>query len=556
MNEYGTVAFYFHPEAYSASGKRLMGRNAAGESFLKGYLKHAHAKTFYCYVKNNAQGRSFEDTVRQYRNEPVNIIKTIHSGALAEAKTLYYPGPDIGQQAFLRSQINPVGWSICGITHTTSSAGAMDAIARWLTSPIENWDAIICTSKAVKAHVEKILQAEVNRLQQRLGIQNLPLPQLPVIPLGVHIDEFTFSNQEKQVARNAIQADQDTIVILYMGRLSFHAKAHPLAMYQALSKAAQKTCKKIKLLECGWFANEYTRKAYVDSAKSVCPSIEIIHLDGRDPIHRRTAWASADIFCSLSDNIQETFGITPIESMAAGLPSVVSDWDGYKETIRHGVDGFRIATTLPQPGLGGDLAFRYALDIDNYDFHCGHTCMHISVEVAQAVKAFIALIEDETLRKKMGEAARQRAKAVYDWSSIIPQYEQIWEELETIRLKCLKEKPGLERPQPWPARLDPFTGFAHYSTNCLTKESKILRVDQNLSNSIKRLDYFLNLELVRFANNVIPTRDNLVLLLGKIDSVPTMVMNVISDYSNQRQAFNLRALSILQKLGLIQMVEP
>jgi hypothetical protein len=34
------IAIYFHPEAYSISGPRLMGRNAAGESFLRGFVRH------------------------------------------------------------------------------------------------------------------------------------------------------------------------------------------------------------------------------------------------------------------------------------------------------------------------------------------------------------------------------------------------------------------------------------------------------------------------------------------------------------------------------------
>ena len=33
------------------------------------------------------------------------------------------------------------------------------------------------------------------------------------------------------------------------------------------------------------------------------------------------------MFVSLSDNIQETFGLTPIEGMASGLPLIVSDAD-------------------------------------------------------------------------------------------------------------------------------------------------------------------------------------------------------------------------------------
>ena len=38
--------------------------------------------------------------------------------------------------------------------------------------------------------------------------------------------------------------------------------------------------------------------------------------------------------------------------MAAGLPSVVSDWDGYRHSIRHGEDGFRIRGVPARPRGG------------------------------------------------------------------------------------------------------------------------------------------------------------------------------------------------------------
>ena len=44
---------------------------------------------------------------------------------------------------------------------------------------------------------------------------------------------------------------------------------------------------------------------------------------------------AANIFISLSDNIQETFGLTVIEAMAAELPCIVSDWNGYKDLIKN-----------------------------------------------------------------------------------------------------------------------------------------------------------------------------------------------------------------------------
>ena len=73
-------------------------------------------------------------------------------------------------------------------------------------------------------------------------------------------------------------------------------------------------------------------------------------VDGRRPEVRFSIWSVADLFLSLSDNVQETFGLTPVEAMAAGLPVVVSDWNGYRSNIRDGVDGFLVRT------LGGPIA--------------------------------------------------------------------------------------------------------------------------------------------------------------------------------------------------------
>ena len=174
-------------------------------------------------------------------------------------------------------------------------------------------------------------------------------------------------------------------------------------MYLALERATALSCKMVNLIECGWFANQYIRNAFEKAAKKLCPSVNIIRLDGRETEMRKMAWAAADIFCSLSDNIQETFGITPIEAMAAKLPSVVSDWNGYKESVRHKIDGFRVKTTSPAPGLGGDLAMRYALNIDSYDLYTGYSCMHNAIDIEQATRFFLDLFTSKKLRETMGK---------------------------------------------------------------------------------------------------------------------------------------------------------
>ena len=395
-----TAAIYYHPEAYTTSGPKLMGRNAAGESFLRGFVSHSRASAFWAQVEKPEHARHFAASVSALgRTEPVHAVSRGNLGALSQAGVVYYPGPGIGEHAFHRAAFGHGSWSLCGITHTTSSAGAMDALAALLTAPVQPWDAVICTSTAVKDNVTRLLQAQVDYLQARLGISRVVLPQLPVIPLGIHTSDFAFSADQKAAARAALGVDPDTLVVLFMGRLSFHAKAHPLAMYQALEAAARASGKSVVLVECGWHANAFIEKAYADAARLACPSVRVVTLDGRKAEDRQTAWAGADVFCSLSDNIQETFGIVPIEAMAAGLPVVVSDWDGYKDTVRDGVDGFRIPTVMPQAGLAGDLALRHALEVDTYDMYCGHTCSLVAVDVQAAAAAFERLFNSPELRR-------------------------------------------------------------------------------------------------------------------------------------------------------------
>jgi glycosyltransferase involved in cell wall biosynthesis len=549
-----SAAIYYHPEAYSIGGPKLMGRNAAGESFLRGFLLHSKTSEYWVQVEQQDHAQSFAATSKQQgQSHPIKVVYKNNLGALSQPGVVYYPGPGIGDHAWRRAAYGHSAYSLCGITHTTSSAGAMDSISALISAPVQPWDAVICTSEAVKTHVSSLLQAQADYLVDRLGIQKLVLPLLPVIPLGIHTQDFVFNSEQKAAAKKAIGADKDTLVVLFMGRLSFHAKAHPLAMYQALEKAAQlNPSKKIVLVECGWFANDFIEKAYQSAAELSCPSVRVVRLDGREAENRTTAWASADVFCSLSDNIQETFGIVPIEAMAAGIPVVVSDWDGYKDTVRDGVDGFRIPTTMPGPGLGGDLALRHALEIDTYDMYCGHTCSLISVDVEATAIAFDKLFSSPDLRKKLGEAGMKRAREFYDWGAIIPQYETLWDQQNEIRKTQGESLKPLAHP--WPSRMDPFKAFSHYPTQLLKTETRLALNDASLDLSSKRLNDYRALAMVNFAKLVLPSEEECLAILNALSQTTLSAGEIIQSLPAERQAFVFRALSWLLKMGIIKVV--
>jgi glycosyltransferase involved in cell wall biosynthesis len=432
----------------------------------------------------------------------------------------------------------------------------MDALADLIIAPVQPWDAVICTSSAVKNNVERLLQAQVDYLKDRLDITKLVLPQLPVIPLGIHTQDLAYSDQQKVAARQTLGIDEHTLVVLFMGRLSFHAKAHPLAMYRALEASAKASRKQVVLVECGWHANEFIQKAYADAARLACPSVRVVTLDGRKAEDRYIAWAGADVFCSLSDNIQETFGIVPIEAMAAGLPVVVSDWDGYKDTVRDGVDGFRIPTLMPQAGLGADLALRHALEVDTYDMYCGHTCSLVAVDVQATAAALTRLFNSAELRRQMGEAGRVRARAVYDWKPIIGQYEALWAKQTELRLAAKAEADkSYIKPlaHPWPGRMDPFNAFASYPTQSLTPQTRLALVDTDADVAITHALAYRQLAMVDFAKTILPSEAEIRAVLQTSTSTGA-ALEWVQGIAEDRRPFVFRSLAWLIKLGVLRVV--
>ena len=323
------AAIYFHPDGYTTNRSKLMGRQAAGEGFLRGFLKFAAIDHLYAYIDHPDHGKVFEDFVQKSGLKNTNMpISTISKGNLLDlsaAGSIFVPGPGLDDFAWRRRRDNQRAFSITGVTHTTASFNAMDAIGSLLTAPVQDWDALICTSQSVRKTVDLLLNDHQEYLAARFGTTaTIQRPQLPVIPLGVECDLFDYPADQKAALRkkwrDKLGIAANDWVVLFVGRLSFHAKAHPLPMLMGLELAAQELgdkAPKIHLIEAGWYANDGIKDAFDEAHQKLSPSITVHDVDGSRPDARYEIWHCADIFCSMSDNIQETFGLTPIEAMAA-----------------------------------------------------------------------------------------------------------------------------------------------------------------------------------------------------------------------------------------------
>src|SRR5919202_507348 len=470
-----TAAILYQPEGFDTGGQRLMGRQAAGEGFLKALARHGSAESLYCCTQEKTAFEDFAQRVRPWLSDS-RQIRWLPAGnplALAEAGTLYRPDPLINELAWQRRFANQQAYSLCGVTHTLASKGAMAGIGDLLIAPIQPWDAIICTSSAVKIMVERLLGTWAEYLAQRLGAKPAIQFKLPVIPLGVDCEAFPqgqVAQETRSQLRQQLGIGSDDIVVLFVGRLIFHAKAHPVPMYLAVERAAQATNAKVHLIQAGWFEDQQQELAFKNTASVFSPTVNHIFVDGRHPQIRQDIWSVADIFISLADNIQETFGLTPVEAMAAGLPVVVADWDGYKDTVRHELDGFRVPTLMPPAGCGLDFAANYHDDSLNYSTYVGHISLMTAVDVDACTEALTVLFTQPEVRQRMGENGRVRAREIYDWSVVIGAYESLWQELAELRTKATASASVVPGKPPYPLCDDPFHLLSHYPTQSLGQD--------------------------------------------------------------------------------------
>ncbi len=469
-----TTTLFYAPDGYDTGRQRLMGRHAAGEGMLKGLIRHAGFDHLVAMTPSAADGQAFEAQCRALgATMPLASIREAELPRVAETGSLLLPGPDIANHAWRRRRIGEANaFSLIGITHTIASTGAMDAIAGALTAPVQPWDALICTSSAVQGAVRRLLAMEGEWLRDRLGATRIEGPALPVIPLGVDAPALAPDPAARAEWRQKLGIGTRDIAVLHHGRLSFHAKAHPLPMFLGLARAAgaAPAGAKVVLILSGWFADDTQRRAFTELARALSPRLAIRLVER--PETGTTLRAAADIFTLLSDNIQESFGLAPVEALAAGLPVVGTDWDGLKDTVDHGVTGFRIPTLMAGPQ--GDLADRHDTGADSYDSYIAGVAQFTAVDVGAAEAAFRALIGDPDLRARMAAAALHTARARFDWSAVMAQYRALWADLAAIRGGATGER---ARPRPGgprlPRRPDPVALFADYPTRRLAPETRL-----------------------------------------------------------------------------------
>ncbi len=474
----------YSSDAFATKQRPIVGRRVANLEFLKFFLG---STTFSHAI---SVGNEKEATDAGHIIKKLGLTsEIIHRGdmaAKARHGSVLQLDPDIGSQAWIRRHGDERDFSLIGLTHSLVDKEVIRRINSLITSPVFEWDALICTSIAAKNCISNILDARIMQLN-RLGIKAKKPPlKMPVVPLGVdqsYFGSLRNENAKRQEHRRKLNINESDVVFLHYGRIDPFTKSHYIPLLLSIQQAAISISsqKRLVLMMAGTYTDSKLPQKITKAAKEIAPNIEVRVLDAGLERWATAPWQVADVFISLADNVQETFGLTPVEAMACGLPVIVSDWSGYKDTVVDNVCGFRIATTFPSPddGLGVFFGELYSANIDPYPLYLARIAQLTSVDLRSLTSAIKLLVIDPDRRKRMGENGQKLVSTVFEWSVVLRQHAELSAELALIRKTQKTERLRQSRREPASALVPDatkiYSGFAtrvlHDDTICSADSS-------------------------------------------------------------------------------------
>lgn len=322
-------------------------------------------------------------------------------------------------------------------------------------------DVNIVVSKAAADVLDKIYQEFAEGGLEAIAGGGAPTT---VIPVGVDTERFApASEQEKLRLRQKHGLAADRPLAIVISRFSPSDKMDLLPLIQCISRRVAAEEMAGMLLVTGgdqyFGALDYVR-LLTDEIGQLGLAETVLCRTENDPSRLLELLRAADVFVSLADSVQETFGITPVEAMACGLPPIVSDWNGYRETVRHGETGMLVPTCW----VDAEPIWR-VLQATSDDYRVIHTLLgqSVSIDVEAAVDELWEFFRSPSRRAAYGVAARAHAVAEYSWRTVVAKYEETWGEARA-RSK-FRDRSGLH------SHIDYARVFRSYPTRMVTDDT-------------------------------------------------------------------------------------
>jgi glycosyltransferase involved in cell wall biosynthesis len=460
MRVFGTVDTFVEVDERSLK----LGRLVANAGLLSAVLRHARFDAFHLFCPTTAAKARVRQAVEAALPDPASRarVEVLHHLELpTRLRAVAYGAFHVGgwsrylpRLAYLRGRDGGPPFPLTGVIHSLDSPDVPARVRQLLEAPLGPCDSVVCTSgpgrEAFRRHLE-LLAARPRAGTAGGGFRG----RLDVIPLGV--DDPHFAARDRHRCRAALGLPHDGVHLLWVGRISAQSKADlaPLLyVLRALLRRGEGE-RDLHLMLVG-ACDAGNRRALESLAGELSLGGRVHLRHDVDDAAKLAHYGAADVFVSPVDSHQETFGIAVAEAMAAGLPVVASDLDGYRDLVEDGVTGLRVPTLWARPPARV-TALRGILEPAVAQLA---TSQAVAVEPAGLYARLALLADDAGLRRSLGEAGMRRARERFHWPAVVARYDALWAELHA-------EAARAPPPAADPDVVDLFDGFSHYPTACL-----------------------------------------------------------------------------------------
>ncbi len=356
---------------------------------------------------------------------------------------------------------------ITGTTHSLSYSNYGSSFLNYIWKGTTARDCIVATSTPGMQVVEKY----ITHLREgfELDENKFPSPQIRKIPLGINPSAFTppTAQQKLEALKNLeLNPDENRVNILVFGRIAHYSKMDILPLLRAMQRvfAAGIGRDDVRVILAGWLDDgDDFSQTLEELSRNM--GLELSIFARPTDIQKLDLYRAADIYVSISDNPQETFGLTILEAGAMGLPVIASDYDGYKDLVVHNETGLLIETTGPAKTPTEDLMAPLCYDNQYHLLLAQQT----AVDTPKLAKGLELLIKNPQLRSSMGHAGAARINKKFIWKEVIRQHVELWQNLNNAPV----ETEGLsEILHPTQVRFGEV--FSHYTTSVINDETKVV----------------------------------------------------------------------------------
>ncbi|MCB1049565.1 MAG: glycosyltransferase [Acidobacteria bacterium] len=306
---------------------------------------------------------------------------------------------------------------ITAMIHSLDGKTIFDQAVRLNYAECAPFDAIFCSSRAGQSAMQHLNeQAKAIHGRQFCG-------QLPHIPLGVDEDLLRLPTDPSDL-RKKMRIEPHHSVVLVPGRISSSTKMDLLPLLRHWNQWTQQAPfdKTILVIAGG---------AESGDLQQLSRWIEELGL--RDTVRVRanfpyelkaSLYSMADVVLSPSDNTQETFGLTLLEAKLFGKPVIASDWNGYRDLIRDGIDGYLIPTYSAKPNWA---SWWELFDPVLAQFYQSQM---VGLDWGRLKTNLQNLLKEKTRATALGQAGAEHCRQHYVWSQVIHQFTQQWQQLK------------------------------------------------------------------------------------------------------------------------------